>query len=899
MMSHPSTSCNTQPFVVYRTKVEQARQRGQELLRLGASGLQIATAIAESIEQLLLQIIQDQFQQLPEPRQKLLVQNCSILVIGGSGRGLMAPYSDVDLLFLYRNQVNEEFAAFVGDVVRNCWDAGLKLGHSLRTISDSVKMARTEPEFATAMIEARAIWGDEHLAEQLIRSFYRHVILFRRRVFFEQCVEARWQERKQHGGAVMQLEPDIKRSPGGLRDIHLLRWTGFARYGTANLDMLRLDGRINSRDVRTLKNARDYLLKVRIQLHYEAGRQQDLFTKDTQLWMAEQRQIEGTNGQRPVELLMQEYFRHSKAVAEITERFIKAHRPQPLLSCIYDFLMTHRSDSILKIAPDHLDVIPRYRAQVCNSLEDILKLFDTASLYGISIAPDLLDAIRESALTLNPTVSNRSIDLFRAILDRSTNLGATLRTMSETGILNLLIPYMKHAYCLLQFNQYHSYTVDEHTFRAIEAAETFHHDDSSLGSSYRHIEKKDILNLAILLHDIGKGYGEDHCKMGAMIASETSIRLGLKEEEQKLLVFLVFEHLNMAHLAFRRDISDPDILFAFSQKVGSPEKLRMLYVLTAADITAVGPGVFTDWKSELLADLYERTMLLLGGKHSRYNRDQRLSRVKQQVRSYLNLPILHDHEEEQEESWFTELFNSFSPHYLLVTPPERIAADIEILQNLPSDQIVVEGEFEPETATVNYHVIASALYSQSCFHRMVSVFTSRRMEIISAQITTSASGGVVDSFRVIDHDYASEVPRSRVQAIETEIRKAVIGESDAKTMFLNNRRFQESASLSGEFDLGRVEIDNQSSRRCTIIDVIAHDRTGLLYIVSRAISRMGLSVVMAKISTHLDQVVDVFYVIDEHERKIEDGDRLQEVKEQLERTLHDFELEGYKRYQRV
>ena len=173
------------------------------------------------------------------------------------------------------------------------------------------------------------------------------------------------------------------------------------------------------------------------------------------------------------------------------------------------------------------------------------------------------------------------------------------------------------------------------------------------------------------------------------------------------------------------------------------------------------------------------------------------------------------------------------------------------------------------------------------------------MEIISAQITTSASGGVVDSFRVIDHDYASEVPRSRVQAIETEIRKAVIGESDAKTMFLNNRRFQESASLSGEFDLGRVEIDNQSSRRCTIIDVIAHDRTGLLYIVSRAISRMGLSVVMAKISTHLDQVVDVFYVIDEHERKIEDGDRLQEVKEQLERTLHDFELEGYKRYQRV
>ncbi|QDV50231.1 [protein-PII] uridylyltransferase [Gimesia fumaroli] len=897
-MSQPSPPCSTQQFVVYRTKVEQARQRGEELLRSGASGLQIATAIAESIEQLILQIIQDQLQQLPEAQQKLLMQNSAILAIGGSGRGLMAPYSDVDLLFLYRTQIVDEFSQFVGDVVRSCWDAGLKLGHSVRTIVDSVKMARTEPEFATAMIEARSIWGDEHLSEQLIRSYYRHVVLFRRRIFFEQCVTARWEERKQHGGAVMQLEPDIKRSPGGLRDIHLLRWVGFARYGTANLDMLRLDGRITSRDVRTLKNARDYLLKVRIQLHYEAGRQQDLFTKDTQLWMAEQRQVQGTNGQRPVELLMQEYFRHSKAVAEITERFIKAHRPQPFLSRVYDFLMTHRSDSILKIVPDHLDVVPKYRAQVCSNLEEILRLFDTASLYGISIAPDLLDAIRESALKLPSALTNRSIDLFRDILARSNSLGPTLRVMFETGVLNILIPYMKHAYCLLQFNQYHSYTVDEHTFRAIEASETFTDDDSALGSSYQNIEKKDILNLSILLHDIGKGYGEDHSKVGAMIAAETAIRMGLKEEEKNLLVFLVLEHLTMAHLAFRRDISDPDILFAFSQKVGSPEKLRMLYVLTAADITAVGPGVFTDWKSELLADLYERTMLLLGGKHSRYHRDQRLARVKQRVRSHLNLPQVPEHEESA-DTWFTELFNSFSPHYLLVSSSKRIAADIEILHDLPADQIVVEGEFEPETSTVNYHVIAPAMYSQSCFHRMVSVFTAKRMEIVSAHITTSVSGGVVDSFHVIDNDYEKKVPRSRIDKIEEEIRNAVSGKSDAKTMFLNNQRFQESASLSGEFDLGRVEIDNQSSKRCTIIDVIAHDRTGLLYIVSRAISRMGLSVVMAKISTHLDQVVDVFYVLDEHDRKIEDSDRLQEIKQKLESTLHDFELEGYKRYQRV
>ncbi|QDU09490.1 [protein-PII] uridylyltransferase [Gimesia aquarii] len=892
------TSSAAQPFVVYRAKLEQARERGQELLKSGASGLQIATAIAESIEQLILQIIQDQFYQLPEAEQKLISQHSTIMVIGGSGRGLMAPYSDVDLLFLYRSQVTSEFSEFVGNVVRNFWDTGLKLGHSVRTVADSVKMARTEPEFATAMIEARSIWGDESLAEQLIRSFYRHVILFRRRIFFEQCVIARWEEREQHGGAVMQLEPDIKRSPGGLRDIHLLRWAGYSRYGTANLDMLRLDSRISSRDVRTLKHARDYLLKVRIQLHYEAGKQQDLFTKDTQLWMAEQRNIEGTNGQRPVELLMQEYFQHSKAVAEITERFIKAHRPQPVFSRIYNFLMTHRSDSILKIVPDHLDVVPKYRTKVCSNLEEILKLFDTASLYGISIAPELLDTIRESTLQLPPALTNESIDLFRAIMDRSNNLGPTLRTMFETGVLNLLIPYMKHAYCLLQFNQYHSYTVDEHTFRAIEAAETFANDDSPLGSSYRRIEKKDILNLAILLHDIGKGYGEDHSKMGAMIAADTAVRFGLKEEEQKLLVFLVREHLTMAHLAFRRDISDPDILFAFSQKVGSPEKLRMLYVLTAADITAVGPGVFTDWKSELLSDLYERTMLLLGGKHSRYNRDQRLSRVKQRVRSHLELPQVLENEEDT-TPWFTELFNSFSPHYLLVTPSERIAADIKILRDLPADQIVVEGEFEPETRTVNYHVIAQAMYSQSCFHRVVSVFTSKRMDIISAQITTSASGGVVDSFRVIDNDYAEEVPASRIKKMETEIRKAVVGESDAKTMFLNNQRFQEAASLSGEFDLGRVEIDNQSSKRCTIIDVIAHDRIGLLYIVSRAISRMGLSVVMAKISTHLDQVVDVFYVIDEQGQKIEDDARLQDISKQLQETLHEFELEGYKRYQRV
>ncbi|MEQ9069697.1 MAG: hypothetical protein RLO18_23390, partial [Gimesia chilikensis] len=168
--------------------------------------------------------------------------------------------------------------------------------------------------------------------------------------------------------------------------------------------------------------------------------------------------------------------------------------------------------------------------------------------------------------------------------------------------------------------------------------------------------------------------------------------------------------------------------------------------------------------------------LLLGGKHSRYHRDQRLARVKQLVRNHLDLPQIPEYEEDP-DSWFTELFNSFSPHYLLVNSSERIAADIKILRDLPPDQIVVEGEFEPDTGTVNYHVIAPAMYSQACFHRMVSVFTSRRMEIISAQITTSASGGVVDSFHVIDHDFVDEVPVSHIEKIEEEIRKAVKGES--------------------------------------------------------------------------------------------------------------------------
>lgn len=871
-------------IVWLRQQVDAIRDSVRKRLDQSSTGIQAAASLAEATEAFLLERWKDAIERLGLTSNTELERQTAIVLVGGSGRGDVAPFSDVDLLFLHAADGPSLYNDCVAQVVRDCWDAGLKLGHSVRTPQDTLRMAKADAQFSTTLVDARRLWGSEELVDRTLRNYHSTVLRARRRQFIETCIAERDKERVSHGATVQQLEPDVKRSLGGLRDLHLIRWIGAARYEASDINSLKLLGALTPEDALRLTLAHEYILSVRHRLHLAAGRPQDVLTRDDQLRIAEQRGIPGTAGQRPVERFMQEYFQHSMAIAEIAGRFAERHRRLPVAQRVLDFVMSHRVDDIYRVGPEFIDIPRRLRSRHCSTLEDVLRLYVSAALHCVKIAPGLMEHVKTVARTFpEGPLSAEASRLFLEFLSRPGRLSSLVRSLHDTGVLEVVLPAWRHIRCLLQFNQYHSYTVDEHTLRTIEAAESFLNDQGPLGQAYRAIPHKELLHLALLLHDAGKGFEEDHSEVGRRLAWDATQRLGLPEHQRDLLVFLVHRHLLMATLAFRRDTTDPEVLLNFNYEVGSPDALRMLFVLTASDISAVGPGVWNDWKAELLAALYDRSMIWLSGKSYLFEEPARLQRTFADVQRQLNPPP------EEADGWRKRL-ESLPTHYLLATLPERIAADLVIAKRLGNADIEVESQYDAETRTVEYRVIVHESVSAGCFHKLTGVLSAKRMEILSAQICTTTDGLVIDSYRVRDYDHDGEVPEFRQAEVAKLIRQALSGELDVEKLFQTRSRFLPNAVQGPVSNLPmRVVVDNETSDKYTILDVFAHDRPGLLYRIARTLFEWQLSVVLAKISTHFDQVVDVFYVTDSTGRKISDGDRLKQLRDGLAAQILQFE----------
>ena len=872
-----------------KSRLDDVRAQVRQRFEHGATGLQVAGLQSELLDRWITSILDEQLAESAPAQRAVLQKSLTIVAVGGTGRGELAPYSDTDLLLLYEPAAEQHVVEWTSGVVREFWDCGLKLGHSVRTQSDALRMAKQDAHFATSLTDARRLWGAESLAEDFLKAYERSVVRPRRRVFAAEAIAAREAERQQFGGSTQQLEPDVKCSPGGLRDLHLIRWVGFAFYGTTNLDSLKLRGALSPDDAVALMTAHEYLVHIRIGLHLAAGKSQDLLTRDEQLRLATARNVPGTAGQRPVERFMQEYFRHSTAVADICRRFVERHQPAPLAQRALDFLMTHRIDDIYRVGPHALDVPFRFRDRVFSSPEGVLRLYLAAARYRVRISTRLEEQISARVRSFPPDLSTESASAFMAILATTGTLGGTLRSMHATGVLEYVLPPLKHIRCLLQFNQYHQFTVDEHTLRAVEAAESFEKDPGSVGQAYREIRHKDLLHLSLLLHDAGKGFEEEHCIVGWRLAQEMAVRLGLPEHQRELVSGLILQHLQMTNLGLRRDTSDPEVLLRFTHDIGSAEALRMLYVHTASDMSAVGPGVWNEWKSDLVTTLYQRGLLWLSGKSYLFDEPIRLERARNEVLELA--PQTETPLREAISRLWEERLTLFPPHYLLSTTPERIAADLQIVCSRNPEDIHIESRFEPETGTLEYRIITDERIGSGCFHKLTGTLTAKRMEILSAQICTSQDGVIIDSYRVKDFDHEGEVPQFRVDEVSGLIRKALHGELDVNALFQTRTRFGTRRGLQGPVSNLplRVVIDNESSDRYTVIDIFAHDRPGLLYTIARTLYSLDASVVLAKISTHFDQVVDVFYVAETNGGKIRQSLRLKLIRETLISEIAAFE----------
>jgi [protein-PII] uridylyltransferase len=434
----------------------------------------------------------------------------------------------------------------------------------------------------------------------------------------------------------------------------------------------------------------------------------------------------------------------------------------------------------------------------------------------------------------------------------------------------------------MQFNQYHKYTVDEHSLLAVGRAEALSQDPGVLGEVYRGIKRKDILHLAVLMHDLGKGREEDHSDVGKRLSEEAAVRLGFDEQETRTLSFLVHRHLLMAHTAFRRDPNDEKVVLPFAREVGTPEVLKKLLALTAADIAAVGPGVLTKWKESLLIELYTRTMPEVSGDRDEQGAPERWSKVVEEVRYQLG-PT-----EKSEPAWIDAQLKQFPERYVYGTPSARIAAHLTAVRKLYRGEVVVETDFNRELGVCEYSVITHDDLTPGIFSKIAGVMAGSGLQILDAQILTRRDGIVVDTFQVTDPDYQGEPPAERRHTVGDRIAAVLKGWEHVDDVVRRGARLKLTKPLPKAPEATEVRIDNETSDSCTIIDVFADDRQGLLHVITNAIFQLGLSIHAARISTRLDQVADVFYVTDQAGAKVSDHVQLERLRTGIEQAIERF-----------
>jgi [protein-PII] uridylyltransferase len=450
----------------------------------------------------------------------------------------------------------------------------------------------------------------------------------------------------------------------------------------------------------------------------------------------------------------------------------------------------------------------------------------------------------------------------------------------------------------MQFNQYHSYTVDEHTLKTIDEVVSFADDETPVGSAYDSVRHKATLHISLILHDIGKGRDGDHSIIGEQIAEEVAIRLQTPENKKRMMMFLVRHHLVMPDLAFRRDITDQTLLVDFARLVGAPELLRMLYVLSVADLKAVGPEVWTDWKGDLMADLYNRTMLILSGRPFNHLERERIALLREYVRTSMvsssaEISRVGNTNSAQDDlpEWIDRQLDALPPFYLMTEEPDRIAQDLGSIKQLSETDVIVEGAYDSETDTVTYRIIASSRYEPGSFHKLTGVLSGLRMDIHTAHSCTTADGTLIGSFRVSDNDFVGRVGEYRISEVCTALSDVLTGKLDVDSIFRRSGLFRLKKKDRIIAPVApRVSIDNDCSEKHTVIDVFATDNPGLLYTLALTLYRHGLSVELTRIATNVDQVVDVFYVVDSDSgRKVETHERLHGLYEALMHELTELQ----------
>ena len=847
---------------------EQLKEEHDE----GLTGVEVCSRITDLRDTVTEKLLYATLADLGEDGHDDLLGRVALVAHGGYGRRDLTPFSDIDLMILHDDVAAGSVTQLATRLFRDLFDSGLIVGHSVRTSADACRLAIEDPPTCTSLGESRFLLGNAELFQQY-RDQFRRQFQSSSRPMLNRIVRSRRDECHRFGDTVFLLQPNLKQSLGGLRDLQLLRWVGFIWYGLNDPERLAEQGVLSSEDLQVMRSAYEFLLRLRNELHFHAGRAVDLLDRVDQVRIAELRGYPTDQPLLPVELFMRDYFRHTGEVAHVVGRFVTKAQSRDRIARLATAVFGHRVEGGVRVGISGMFLTREGLASLRGNVVEIMRVVSLSSLYDKPIASATWEAIRHEAGQLHEKLPVEARRRFVSLLSKTKRLGILLSDLHDVGILGRFIPEFDHARGLLQFNQYHKYTVDEHCLRAVEFASNLQSDGESLGQAYRNIKQKHVLHLALLIHDLGKGFEGDHQEVGERIASCTASRLGMLPRETETLRFLVRHHDLMNRLAFRRDTSDDRMVLQFAVEVGSPERLRMLYVLTAADLAAVGPRVWDGWKSEVLTDLYQRAMICLAGDLPDNSHRSLAPRLLDTVAQLLGGTV--------DLTWLEQQLDRLPPAYLAVTKPEQVADDLELLKQVDARNVVATARYLTETEIIQFTVGATEQTACGIFHRLTGVLNGKGLQIRSAEIHTLADGLVLDRFWVHDPDYMGEPPHDRIEQVNTALIKSLVGSEEKTPVFRRVWQAESVTPLEINQLQKRVEVDNTMSEKYTILDVFAPDRPGLLHAVARTLFVSGLSVARARINTFGNQVVDVLYVTDLQGCKITEQPQLEAIQTRL------------------
>ncbi|MCG6980575.1 MAG: [protein-PII] uridylyltransferase [Deltaproteobacteria bacterium] len=858
--------------------VSQLQKRKQELLGRFLSGNE------PHFLSLHAQILDDYFresfaQSSAGPRMGIEKNPYAILALGGYGRKEQCLHSDIDVLLLFGKKIPNEAAVLVQEIFYPLWDTGLEVSYSTRTLKECLSLASQDFEVLTSLVDARFLCGISSLYSELAELMRRKIRQKNGKDFIQWLVERNEDRHNRFGDSTHLLEPNLKEGLGGLRDYHAMLWLGWAKYQLKEPRDLEYLGYLSHDEFQTLAEAVLFILQVRSWLHHISGRKCDQLYFEYQIKVAEALRFKNRNGQQAVELFLGSLHGHMEFVKQqhllllnkIVPRKYKTTRGIP-----------RRRSSVGGIVVGQESLNFESSEAILENPQILLKIFEQSAKLGLPLSVEARRLVKEFLFLVDGEFrqSPGVVQLLQRILVAPIQPLDALDEMLTTGILLALIPEIKNVVNLIQYDEYHVYPVDKHLLHAVQLLKEFgkpalNPQDAFYAQLFREVSRPELLHWAVLLHDVGKGAeGKDHSTHGADIVRRVFQRMNFADSDIDTISFLVSEHLLLTKTATQRDLNDEKAVIQCASKFRNTEELKMLYLLTVADSKATGPKAWNDWIATLLKELFFKVYHILkkGELATPAAVDIFEKKRKEILQESLSIPL------EDLES----LFEQMSPRYLLYTPVKEVLRHIELYQRLGTSPLVLEAQILPGT---DYRTVTVCAQDRpGLFAKISGVFTLNNLDIFDAQIYTWRNRIALDIFKVkappdtlFEDEAWARVRKNLLSALSGDLALDVVLDEKLRTY--------QSAVKTTASRPDKIIVDNSGSDFFTIIEVYTYDFPGLLYRITDALFRCKLDVWVAKITTKVDQVLDIFYVRDFDGQKIIDLQQVEAIKSTIKEVL--------------